>query len=241
MDRNLRELARYFPSESWPTLTCPVCKSGALLPKDIALEVNRTTSTWQDWGSPTDIEGTFRGRLECAREDCGESVSVSGDYGVDPEFGRYGQSTGDYVEMFRVRTLYPLIDIATVPDTTPQSVTNALARAAAVVWLEPSLAVTALRTSLERLMDAQDILPKSNNLHNRLVEFKKTFPKEGDLLLAVKYVGNESTHEETEIEAGDVLDMVEFIEAALGVLYAPDHSALHARAERIIELKKMVK
>lgn len=241
MNNNLRELARYFPEASWPTLTCPICKTGTLAAKDIVIEGSRATSDWEEWGSPADIVGTFRGRLECSREDCGDSVSVAGDYGVDPEFGKYGQGTGDYIQMLKVRTIYPAIQIASVPTTTPRSVTNALARAAAVVWLDPRLAVTALRTSLERLMDEQGISPKSKNLHSRLEEFKKIFPQEGDLLLAVKWVGNESTHEEAEIEANDVLDMVEFIEAALGVLYTPDHSALLARAERIIKGKKMVK
>ena len=75
----------------------------------------------------------------------------------------------------------------------------------------------------------------------KLEIFKKKHPVEGELLLAVKYVGNEGTHSaSTAISAGDVLDMAEFIEVALEALYAEDNSAIHSRATRIIAAKKLV-
>jgi hypothetical protein len=96
-------------------------------------------------------------------------------------------------------------------------------------------------------MDEQQIASKTNrgkriDLHDRIIEFSKSHGVEGDLLLAVKYVGNEATHTELDaIDANDVLDMAEFIEVALGALYASNNDALVARAKRIVAAKQLVK
>ena len=61
------------------------------------------------------------------------------------------------------------------------------------------------------------------------------------LLEAVKWVGNDGTHHGgSTINAAAVLEMAEFIEIALKMLYAPDNAAVLARAARIIDSRTLV-
>lgn len=241
----MRLLVKYFDATDWPVPICPICKKGRLIarPENITMQEGGNSAS-AGWHDPTEITGVFHGRLECTSSSCRDWVAVGGDFAVDPADDP--RSTPSWVHLLRLRTAYPAIDILTPPSATPQAVTAELSRAASVVWSEPRLAVTALRISLERLMDEQGIPVsgadgRSLTLHRRLEIFKKKHPVEGELLLAVKYVGNEGTHSaSTAISAGDVLDMAEFIEVALEALYAEDNSAIHSRATRIIAAKKLV-
>ncbi len=246
MDDSVRLLVNYFDATDWPMPICPSCKKGRLIarPANITMQEhgNSASAGWHD--PPIGITGVFHGRLECTSSSCRDWVAVGGDFAVDPADDPH--SATSWVQILRLRTAYPAIDILTPPSATPHAVAAELSRAASVVWFEPRLAVTALRISLERLMDEQGMPvsgPDGRNLslHRRLEIFKQTHPVEGALLLAVKYVGNEGTHSaSTAISAEDVLDMAEFIEVALEALYGEDNSAIHARATRIIAAKKLV-
>ncbi|MDJ0455171.1 DUF4145 domain-containing protein [Gordonia amicalis] len=153
--------------------------------------------------------------------------------------------------------LYPALPLFELPDDVPDAVVTELDRAAAVVWADPRSAITALRTGLERLMDAQGVPARNKvgrhlSLHQRLVDFRTgaaagttdaaTRVEASDLLEAVKWVGNDGTHTgSTPITAADVLEIAEFIEIALKMLYAPNNAAALARAKRIIASKALVR
>lgn len=54
------------------------------------------------------------------------------------------------------------------------------------------------------------------------------------MLMAAKWVGNVSTHGNgAPFRSSDLLDTPELVEVALGIIYAPSHSALLDRARRI--------
>jgi len=242
----LRKFTRGFDWNDWPEPTCPACGKGRLVLEEKHLRMEKGGNAKSQElmarpeGSPFDISGVFHAELHCNRKNCGDWVAVTGDYFVDQTY----DTTGDWEwgDCVRVRTMYPAIDILTIPKATPDKVATNLRRAAALVWMDPSSAVSALRTALERLMDEQGI-KKMRNLHRRIESYRDTRnEKFGKLLLAVKYVGNSGTHTDDPITSTDAIDMAEFIEIVIISLYEPadDHSSALVRADRIIAAGKLV-
>ncbi|GAA2053411.1 DUF4145 domain-containing protein [Williamsia deligens] len=198
-----------------------------------------THQNWQDWGDPTDIEAVFVGRLQCSRAKCQAVVAVSGLYGV-----QYADIRGSYTDVLRVRTLFLAVPLFETPPGTPGSVASELLRAAQHIWLDPGAAATSLRRSLEALLTEQGVPTQKGpcllRLHQRILLFRDMSPEVGDLVEAVKWVGNDGTHASgSRMTADDVLDTAEMIEVALGVLYATN-AAIHARAARIVAAKTLV-
>lgn len=245
MHDQVRRLARGFATDDWPSLQCPICHRGTLRTSDgsVRWHANRATAHWEDWGCPTDIEGTFSGDLACDNQFCGDHIAVGGDFGVDPS-----AYDGGYENILTIRTLYPPVEVIAAPDGVPQTVKSELSRAAGVAWLDPAAGVSLLRAAVERLMDEHNVTPTRPNgrfrpLHERLTEFESSGadPAACELLIAAKWVGNEGAHPGN-LSIDDFLDVAEMVELALEILYPNqrDTTAITARAGRIIAAKKMV-
>jgi hypothetical protein len=249
MDSSIRALGGWFSESDWPSLRCPKCGIGPLLLTEGELradKVNAEIANWTEWGDPTDIGGVFVARLEGSRDSCHEIVAVSGDFSTDYGY-EPGQPDASYIEMYRVRTLHPSIPLFAAPETAPESVQADLRRAAATIWLDPPSAVTCLRRSLESLLTEHGVPTNSTgtkasrlSLHQRLEAFKKVRPDVADLLEAVKWVGNDATHEGGQIAAKDAVNIAEFVEVALGMLYVKDNSAILKHAKAIVQAKTFV-
>lgn len=258
MKQQVAALQKCFPADKWPALPCPKCDA-TLTAAAGDIHYDRLSRRMQNWNAlgmdPDEITGVFSGRLVCANSDCLEVVAVLGDFGVDWDTGPTGRT--EMYEFLEVRMFYPALPLFELPVDVPVAVVTELDRAAAIVWTDPRSAITALRTGLERLMDAQGVPANTRagrhlSLHQRLVDFRTgavssttdaaTRVDASDLLEAVKWVGNDGTHTgSTPITAADVLEMAEFIEIALKMLYAPNNAAALARAKRIIASKTLVK
>ncbi|MFE3105955.1 DUF4145 domain-containing protein [Nocardia tengchongensis] len=240
MQKYTPKLAGPFKEGDWPNLGCPVCEEGGLTIGLFEWEHQDGQKDHDD--SPVDLAGRFYARLVCTRSGCAAWVVVSGDYTMDYSYDALTNFL-DVWPMLTVRTIYPPVPIMDLTAAVPEPVRSAIGRASALVWLDPLAATGALRSSVERLMDELGIRvpPKTRDiLHNRLLEFEKSEPVAGKLLLAAKYVGNGGAHESTRLTATDALETAAMIEVALGVLYTQDNTALLARADRIITAKRLV-
>ncbi len=251
MKEQVRRLAAPFSSSSWPALECPACRTGTLsaISGDIRRHApNAETRQWEEWGDPTDIKGTFYGHLTCSYPECGDVVAVAGDVSVDHNPESYESDYSDWFrELIQVRTLYPPIRVVDSPSGTPDSVDNALVDASAIAWQNPSAGTALLRTSIERLMDELGIVATFQNgkprpLHDRLLEFEKINRDAATPLIASKWVGNQGTHGNTStgLTISDFLDVAEFVEMALDVLYQKDTTAIRQRIQRIVTARRLV-
>ncbi|WP_207843880.1 DUF4145 domain-containing protein [Williamsia soli] len=258
MRSQVAALRKFFPVDKWPALPCPRCDATlTALKGDIHYDrLSTTMARWSELGyEPDDIRGVFSGRLVCVNLLCGEVVSVLGDFAVGWDEGPTGRT--ELGEFLKVRMLHPALSLVETPSGVPEPVVTELDRAAAIIWSDPRSAITALRTGLERLMDAQGVPAQAASggpplgLHKRLKDFRTgaasgttdaaTRANASDLLEAVKWVGNDGTHAGgATIDAAAVLEMAEFIEIALRMLYAPNNAAALARAKRIITSKALV-
>jgi hypothetical protein len=72
--------------------------------------------------------------------------------------------------------------------------------------------------------------------HARILEFKKGNQLAGDTLEAVKWIGNQGSHE-SDLTAGDILDGAELLEYALRLLYDKSDAAIARRVKAINKSK----
>lgn len=237
-----------FEEDAWPSIECPVCGNGHLTiaPKadgsrKADWRITKVTSSWSDWGDPTDIKGTFSADLLCSNtSDCGDSIHVSGDVAVDYS-DRYRHTSDEepFETLLTVEWFHPSLRIVDVPDDVPGSVSVELDNVGALIWSNPDAALWSLRKAVEMLLSEQGIdrlkpdgYPFS--LNKRLEMFGAAHPQFSDvveMLQAVRWVGNEGTHASGHSGKG-VLHVIKFVELALESLYSEsgrDAALAHAR------------
>lgn len=95
--------------------------------------------------------------------------------------------------------------------------------------------------TLEKLMDHLRMPTKRKTekgkyhelkLHDRLLLFQESDPKQGNRLLAVKWLGNTGSHEE-QVSAEDLLDAYEVLEHALAEILDKTSSRVDALAKKL--------
>lgn len=243
-----KKLTKPISLEQWPAIECPICGEGTLAigkPTDYIRPYYKSDLFDERDGDPESIEGTFSAPLVCNAGNCGCTTIAIGDLRFR-EVLSYSHSDGpDYKEKYTVRRFHPAISVVEITGDVPTPVRDELARVGALVWSDAGAAVTALRASVEHLLDAQGIdreeqtskgRPRFLSLNERILAFKsKKNPDVGGLLDAVRYVGNAGAHGDP-TTAEDVLNVVDIVETALEKLYPPSkHASAAAYAEQIVK------
>ncbi len=244
MANDLEPLTRWFHADSWPLPPCPKCLSGRL--QDLTSQDTESTESKRERSSgrsdPAYAEGTFTGFVTCSRPQCAEIVSVLGQWTREFDV-REDDVQGDYYIFYKVRYAYPPLPLtAALPNRTPDGVRNRIRQAAEVVWADPGAAANRLRLAVEDLLTELKV-PRYRtgkgrrtrvDLHARIQLLKNGAVAE--TLMAVKWIGNQGTHEDT-LTAQDVLDGANLLERALEQLYDPDREDLLKRVQRINRYK----
>lgn len=237
---DLGRLDGWVDEKHWPRMRCPVCEHGSVGFNKATHHLDRESEEIvelanRNQGPPDELSGTFEGTLECDDKSCGQLLSVAGDWGLwfnegDPADGQFG-------EVFRVRYVNPPLKILHVPEKIPVKVKVAIDSASAVLWLSPAAAANRLRQAVEELLTAQRVRKTMINkykkrvslkLHARIDLYSKINKDVGDALLAVKWIGNDGSHDST-LHVKDVLLGAEILDVAITALY--DKSADHLKAK----------
>lgn len=201
----------------WP---CPTCKKGHFA----ALEGKRwfeetgpskadhAHDAWEpDW-----IRQRFACFMECSLPDCKEVAVVAGSSKVN----HWQVDWDEYVSenIMTVEAVSPAPIPIEFPPQTPAEIIDAIERGASLIWSSAEAAANAVRQAVEHLMDeagipAKDGAGKRIMLHNRILEFQKVDPENGDILLATKWLGNTGSHVGgiTRDHVLDAFDMIEFV------------------------------
>jgi hypothetical protein len=239
--KKLSDLAGWVTRANWPRVLCPECLVGtvALDKADEIMDLRSVESVRlarAGEGPQEELTGTFTGTLLCDNSDCSSRLAVAGDWGYFYDFDifdGYGQPT--LVDSYRVKYVNPALPMIRLPARAPAAVKASVSSAAAVFFLNPNAAAGRLRHAVEALMDAQRV-PKTalssktgkrvrKELHARIEQFRSTQPDIADVLLAVKWIGNEGAHGE-EMSVRDVEMCGLPLEAALAALYGRDDDEL---------------
>jgi hypothetical protein len=183
-----------------------------------------------------ELSGTFVGTLACDNADCGGRLAVAGDWGLHfdfDDFDGYGQPP--LKDFYLVKYVNPALPMMKLPSRTPAAVKESVSSAGAVIFLSPNAAIGRLRHAVEALMNVQRIPRRvidrksgksvPTTLHARIEEFRKKQPDVADVLLAVKWIGNEGTHGQ-EMSVADAELCAHALEAALEALYGRNDAEL---------------
>lgn len=203
-------------------------------PETAENKISRSYRGHDAW-EPEWISGTMQLSGRCENSECEQIVTAVGSFRVDvsrdrpindPDEGYQGQR---YSEFYKIDYFNPPLLLITLPEDIPRDVRRAIDRARPIVFVDPSFAATALRNSVECFLSDEGVPARNSKgsytpLHQRIKQWKtKTGnQKVAELLQAVKWIGNEGTHEGTSLTVQEILVSLEFIEAAFHeLLVAP--------------------
>lgn len=203
----------------WP---CPECKSSVLVLREETFTFSEAVSSKRLRGhhgwDPESITEYCAFQMVCVNPACREVVYVVGRQTVelsqDPN-----QEHADYEEVIYPLFFLPAPPIISLPAKCPATVSDQVERAFSLYWSDLDAAGTRLRIAVERLLDNMEV-PSRSKLQQRILLYKEKEPELGDCLLAIKWLGNEATHE-TGLLAYDVLDGFEILEHVLEQIYEP--------------------
>lgn len=245
MPQDLRLFADRVTRNDWPHVTCPVCLVGYVALDAISEFETMESQGWRadDNWEPDYIEGHFTGTLSCALPSCREVVVVCGTYEVDYVRGPDGGWYGEVDSFYRLKYTSPALPLLAFPDGTPDDVRASAIQAGALVWVDPGAAANRLRTSIENLLTAKKVARFSidkkkhrrNRLptHSRIERFEKAYPDAAEALMAVKWLGNDGSHESGGLTSIDVIDGADLLQHALKLIYDDEAKSLMQRARQI--------
>ena len=124
----------------------------------------------------------------------------------------------------------PALALMTFPEGTPEEVQEGVTRAARLLYADPPSAANALRATVERFLTVEGIpsttvgskgRPVFVTAHTRIEDWlaKTANQQVGDLFLAVKWIGNDGSHEVSHLSVAEVLDGARLLEQAFRLLY----------------------
>lgn len=218
---NHRFTVKVFENQFPKEYRCSRCSDGVLefVSDEFHKHETLDSTKWRldaDW-EPEWIEYLFTGTLRC--QSCSEIYVVSGTGTVeedwDEEEGRV------HYDVFFPKFFMPAIHIFSLPKQTPVEVANIIEMSFSLAWSDYSAAGNKLRVALELIVS--ELVPDSNqSLGRKINEIPEEKSDIRDMLNAIKWLGNQGTHE-SKLKECDLAFSFKVIEKLLYKLYpVPD-------------------
>jgi len=199
-----------FTVKSVPRFPCPVCQIGFLTASESDFQIveSEKSKSWHtdDSWDPICIVGSFSVKLTCENSHCMESTFLIGKMDVDqePYFDEYDQYSGqDYVTYLSPLFFFPGIPILDIDPNVPAEVKKLIDESYQTYWVDLAACANKIRMVIESIISNQRISQYVKNqkqkrqilpLHQRITEFGIKKPKEANLLMAIKWIGNSGSH-----------------------------------------------
>src|SRR5690606_15653575 len=114
-----------------------------------------------------------------------------------------------------------------------------LLKAFSLFWSSPSACANSLRKTVERIIDFKAGKSKLR-LHDRIENLNSSNSELKDFLMATKWIGNDGSHDEIELEYDDVIIGFRFIEKCLLELFETKGMDLNSIAKKINDSKTSI-
>lgn len=240
-DSALVQLAKPIEQGHWPRPSCPACGSGYIAFEEPVTYPSQESRSLQDHPAfdPEWVSGTFTVLGRCENQQCQQTTHGAGDYSVAYASEHVYEDGPSYSDYYVVGTVYPASMLMSIPAAAPDAVRKGIQRASRVLFTDPGLAATALRSTVELFLTSQGIsaTKASGNGYRpadeRIREWSaadSTRPQIADLLFAVKWLGNAGTHEDSDLSAVEVLDGARVLDEAFHRLFTGPDIQNHAQA-----------
>ncbi len=244
VSHDLEPLSDWIMENRWPTLPCPACHRRTLAPEKLVTQETEQSERWhsEDHWEPEWISGFFHGTFRCANTSCREVAVAVGDMKVDAVFVPGTRNWhGEYGEFLLLRSMLPALPLIDWPDRAPQSVRERVDDASRVLWSDANSAANRLRAAVEELLTAQRIRKQDDkrkrlSTHARIELLREKKSVVADVLEAVKWIGNEGSHEDV-LSVVDVLRGAALLEKAVHLIYDTSEADLLRLAKEINKKK----
>ena len=232
-----------------PPWECPTCGKGHLVSIKGKAAVEETGPSRrahaEDEWDPEWIQERFTDLLKCNFANCGEVVSVSGNADIETNHSvdEQGNWQQDFVREYEIQSVLPApLPIRPIIKT-PETVRAPLRMAGQLLWQSPEAAANHIRQAVECLLDHQKVRkrPKAGGkgltLHARLLEFEKKDSLNGPILRAIKWIGNDGSHQGG-VSREDVLDAFDMMELALTNLFDEGAAKIMKKVQAVIKARE---
>ena len=249
MNLGLLKLSEGFTLDSLPYISCPTCESDYLVIQEKSI---RTTfaaesiknSNHPDW-DPTWDFGYFSLTFICRNRNCITVHACSGNFSVEDNPIQTSNEV-PFINIYQCKYLNPSIPILsnTLPIDTPKKVVARIKEAEQILLTDPNAAANRFRLAIEEVMNSYGINRfqiqnhKRSRLttHARLLNFKKYEYSIVDAFMAVKWIGNQGSHEDI-LSVDDLLTAAEILKFGLEALYGDAEAEMERKIKNILKQK----
>lgn len=244
MPVNKTQLAARFTEHKSPRWPCPTCREGYLRLDKESIRAKATAPSiaaqdheaWDiDW-----LELRFVALAVCDNKDCLEVAAITGTGGAQYVGGGY-----DSEQYYSPLHFDPSPLLIQIPERCGNEVKSELRLAFAHAWGDAASSSAHIRTAVERLLDQLSILKtrivkgkrKWLTLHERIEILSRSNSTAGELLLAVKWIGNAGVHSSA-LSQDEVVDALDILESALQSIFDSDGRRVRGLAKKINKRKR---
>jgi hypothetical protein len=213
---------------------CPYCLNGGLVLDEKTLNYvetvdSKSKKSHPEW-EPDWIRYIYSCFFKC--KTCSETVSSCG-VGHQVYFRTDDpDEVIDYAE-FLPKYFYPPINIFQINGRCPDNIKSLIIESFSIAWTDFSAAGNKLRTAIEYLIETQKPeLSAIKVLHQKIIAYEKYDPDISTMLLALKWLGNEASHDAV-LEECDLTFAYEILETILERLFDDNHSNFKNLIDRI--------
>ena len=219
---------------------CPKCFSGNIIGLNKISQITEEGKELSKHNYPYGIENLFCGILKCNR--CNEIVSVNGSL-LTEITEEIPLPDGNYeikeLSISKPMFFYPNLRMFSLSKEIPKPVIKQVDLAFSYYFHDNNSCANKIRTAIEVILDdikaplkkfSNGRLRPIPNLHQRIENYRKSKPRLCQLLLALKVIGNEGSHN-SKTETKDLLDAFEILELALDTLYLKSTKRIEALAK----------
>jgi hypothetical protein len=249
-----KSIKKYFTKKIFSEFICPTCNNKLTFLEKEFIQYN-TRKTEQllnsDHYDELDLEKKFVGFLKCNK--CGEKITIIGNVFLEPD-NDYDETDGTcstiYYPIYEPLFFNPPVLLFNIPENCPLQIKKILLDSFNLFWSDYSAASNKIRSLLDKLLDNLKIRKtkitknhkrKKLTLHERILLLKETSNKEyrelADILLAIKWLGNEGSHN-TSITFETIYKTFEILELAIKKLYDNTEKILLKEVKKINKKKK---
>jgi hypothetical protein len=225
-----------------PHWRCTTCGKGQLMPMHDKLLIEETGPSLAahdiDAWEPEWIVARFAGFLQCNYKACYEVASISGDAPIDVfEYQDEFEHVQEVKHHHTVKAIFPPPVPIVLPEAVPDNIKEVVTSAAALVWASAEASGNQLRQVVELFLSEMGIPEQTQaggyiSAHDRIKQFEQVDAENGEALLAVKWLGNSSSHPGG-LSRDDVLDAFDMIEFVFENKYGTTKAALKAKIAAI--------
>lgn len=244
--------------DNYPQWACPTCKQSLLVIDDNSFQCKqmalsrRESNHYISIGESDPIlyensnDSVFITILVCSNKQCEEFVSCCGNVSVYIDYSKYNPDTGGsgwnhnlLTPEYHPKYFYPHLCLFKIPELCPDSVKRAIEESFATFFSSITATTNSIRISIEALLREHKISSKNERsrfipLHRGIKNISETselYPFK-DQLLTLKDMGNDGSHNESEVSKEDIVDAYEVLSDILEKRY-PEKKDTSASLKRL--------